>query len=876
MDAGDSSIPSLYGLVGALAGREFHLVSACTVIGRDASQCNVVLENVNVSRRHARIELNPDGGARITDLASRNTTYVNGKPVSEQALSAGDVIGLGPGGVVQLRFQSPSQGTLAFFPPDETILQAAAGSERSSAPPAKVAAISTAELKRRLQAAAAASTPPAPAPAHGDAARRGSSTVQPSGRRVVRLGRAADNDVVLDAAGVSRYHATLTHDADGRATVADAGSTNGTFLNGVIVTAPVLVSEGDTLFIGGFVLRVRGAEIDCHDLGASRLTVRNVHKEVAGRLLLKDISLAVLPREFVALMGPSGCGKTTLLDALNGLRPATSGAVYVNELDLYRNFDSLRRSIGHLPQRDVLHDVLSVERTLHYAARLRLPDSADSEEIDGVVDEVITTVGLDEQRSTPFGQLSGGQQKRLSLGLELITKPSFLFLDEPTSPLDPEATETLMLLFRRLADEGRIVVMVTHKFEQLEKTDHIALLTKGGRLAFFGPPEVALRYFRCSRPGEIYHRLAGSDPDVVRATFTRSPEHRKYVVDRMIETEELPAGAGVPHRAPDAPRPRVGGALRQWRVLAGRYLEIKLRDRRNTALLLLQAPIVALILATIVGGTVNDGKTLFIAAIISIWFGANNAIREIVAEEAIYRRERLASLRIPPYLLSKFAVLSGAALIQCVAFLGILAGLDRVRGADFPLLLLLLFLTSLAGVAAGLFFSALVSSTEKAMTVLPLILIPQLLLSGFFKPVDDVYVNARTGKPASAAAYAHQGEAKGQGPPVTAAEPGVPAPDSIVKNEGLGPAAPLSALMTARWATDGLVHAVGIEDGRARDRLAAQLTVRGYDAVLEGRSSAGIATRFRQRVLLDGLILVGFTLGFLGLTAWALARKDAL
>lgn len=850
------SSPSLHGLAGALAGREFRIPSSI-LVGRDASQCGIVLENAAVSRVHARIDLEPGGRATLTDLASRQTTYVNGEPVSQQALASGDVIGFGPGGVVQLRFESP-------------------GGQGAGGSPREVLALSTAELKRRLHAAAElAVSSSAASPAPAGVLPRDSSTLHLSGRSVIRLGRAPDNDVVLDGAGVSRYHATLTYGAGGRATLADAGSSNGTFLNGAAVTEPVAVSQRDTLYLGGFVLRVYGHEIKRYDLSRSRLTVRNLHKEVDGRLLLNDVSLAILPREFVALMGPSGCGKTTLLDALNGLRPATSGEVYINDLDLYQNFDALRPSIGHLPQHDALHEELTVERTLHYAARLRLPAATSGTERERIVDEVIATVGLDDHRRTPFGQLSGGQQKRLSLGLELITKPSFLFLDEPTSPLDPEATEKLMLLFRRLANEGRIVVMVTHKQEQLEQTDHLVLLTRGGRLAFFGPPAAALGYFNCTHHSQIYSRLGNSNPDVITGTYARSPEHRKYVADRMIDTRELPA-AGMAAPGPDVRGRRLRTGFRQWRILSQRYLEIKLLDRRNSALLLLQAPIVALILAAISAGT-NDGKTLFIAAIISIWFGANNSIREIVAEEAIYRRERQANLRIAPYLLSKFAVLSGAALIQCAAFAGILVALDRVRGGDFGAMLLLLFLTSLAGVAVGLFFSALVGSTEKAMTVLPLILIPQLLLSGFFKPVDPVYVDMVTDRPATEASFAAYDRAQGNG--------GRDAPDMggsaasaerVVRNQGLGPAAPLSAAMIGRWSIDGLVHTVSVEDTLAMHRLATQLTVRGYDAVLEQKTPGEVKARFRDRIVLDASILAGFTLIFLGLTGWALARKDAL
>ena len=140
---------------------------------------------------------------------------------------------------------------------------------------------------------------------------------------------------------------------------------------------------------------------------------------------------------------------------------------------------------------------------------------------------------------TPFDRLSGGQQKRLSLALELLTQPNFLFLDEPTSPLDPETSENLMLLFRRLADEGRIVVMVTHKFEKFEQMHQIALLTKGGRLAFFGPPKEALRYFDCSEPGDIYRQIAGREAAEVAQTFQTSPHYQAHVGSRLTESHEV-------------------------------------------------------------------------------------------------------------------------------------------------------------------------------------------------------------------------------------------------------------------------------------------------------------------------------------------------
>ena len=693
------------------------------------------------------------------------------------------------------------------------------------------------------------------------------------------IGRAPDNDIVLDAPGVSRHHAALVYAEAAQPVITDTGSTNGTFVGGEPLTGERQLAPHDLVFIGGFLLRVDGRHVKRHDLSASRITARGITKEIGGRTILRDISLALYPREFIGLMGPSGCGKSTLMDALNGLRPATSGTVFVNDLDLYHNFDALRRSIGYVPQRDILHDVLTVERTLFYTAKLRLPEATPPGELQRIVDEVITTVGLEEHRTTQFRQLSGGQQKRLSLAIELITKPNFIFLDEPTSPLDPETTETMMLLFRRLADEGRIVVMVTHKFEKFDEMHQVAILTKGGRLAFFGPPREALDYFGCREPGEIYRRIAGREPEELNRAYNASPTHARYVAGRIAETEELTHTSGsMPVGGAAGAGTSSGGAERrfgfkQWLTLTRRYLEIKLKDRRNTLLLLAQAPVIAAILALITGGTLNDPKTIFIGAIIAIWFGANNAVREIVSEVPIYTRERLVNLKIPSYVLSKFAVLSGIGLIQCALFVAILTMLGCLSGGDFPMLTLVLYLTLLAGVSMGLLFSAAVSSSEKAMSVLPLILIPQLLLGGFLKPLDDIYVNLRTNKSVAVADYERAEEAKDK--PVTTGRTSAP-PDPVKKFDGLGAARIGGDLMIARWAIEALAHAVSIDDEEARHHLPTNMTVRAYDTVLEDEPESAVKRAYRQRVVLDMAALGGFNVLFLLLTMLALKRKDVL
>lgn len=866
--------PYLEGLVGELTGRHFFIEGHRVVVGRDASQCQIVLAQSVISRVHAALEVDALQRVTLIDLTARKSTFVNGESVTRQTLRDGDRVGFGLGGVVAFVYHSTSpvgEHRDVLSAADE---QAISRLLISTAPVVEGAVSSR-------QASAQSFGVPIPSPTPPKAAGRGTMLLRAAQIPVVRLGRAPDNDFVLGAPGVSRHHALLRYEDGSQPVITDLGSTNGTFVNGEPLTEPRQLSPQDLIFLGGFLLHVDGRTIKQHDLSASSITAHHITKEITGKTILKDISFVIYPREFIGLMGSSGCGKSTLMDALNGLRPATTGNVFVNDLDLYQNFNALRRSIGYVPQRDILHDSLTVERTLHYAAKLRLPKGTSGELRRNIIGEVIDTVGLKEQRHTPFGQLSGGQQKRLSLALELITKPSFIFLDEPTSPLDPETTENMMMLFRRLADEGRIVVMVTHKFEKFREMHHIAMLTRGGRLAYFGPPDDALEYFGCKEPGDIYRHIGGRDPEELSNRFQTSPQHERYVRARFAETEQLNRTTGalqlpsvIQH---DGPERRFG--LSQWLTLTRRYLEVKLADKRNTLLLLAQAPIVAIILAIIVGDSPNGSQTLFIAAIVSFWFGANNAIREIVSEATIYVRERLVNLKIPSYVFSKFAVLSAIALIQCLLFVAILAALGRLSAGDFFSLTLILYLTSLAGISMGLFFSALVNSTEKAMSILPLILIPQLLLSGYIKPLEEVYYHALTYKPATATQYQRFQETKDQKPktPTSARSSALPTPpDPIGKYTGLGASRYAAALMVARWTIDGLAHTVSIDDKKARDNLAAGITVAEYQTVFDGKSEDEIASAYRSRVALDCGVLALFSMVFLGMTIWALKRKDIL
>src|SRR6059058_395077 len=244
----------------------------------------------------------------------------------------------------------------------------------------------------------------------------------------------------------------------------------------------------------------------------TRIDCINITKIVKNRSgggsikLLDDIGLTIQPNEFVGLLGPSGAGKSTLMDALNGMRPASSGFVLINNLDLYRHLDSLKQSIGYVPQDDIIHRELTVYRTLYYVARLRLSRDVSGREIDQIVNEVMDVTGLSERRDVPVAQLSGGQRKRVSIAVELITKPSVIFLDEPTSGLDPATEEKIMRLFRQIAESGRTVILTTHAMENVRLFDKIIVLMRG-RLVFFGKPEDALAHLGAANFKELFDKL---------------------------------------------------------------------------------------------------------------------------------------------------------------------------------------------------------------------------------------------------------------------------------------------------------------------------------------------------------------------------------
>ena len=482
--------------------QRIQITKDATRLGREPGLDVVIAATAaNVSRRHAEIR-HQQGVYHLVDLGSFNGTFLNGRRIATgEVLHDDDVIQLGPGGP-SLRFRSPAN--------------------QDAHRTAQMGQSSGRHQSGRLAQPKNQTIFATPDTGGSQATLRGGDPCsedpqvflqRPLDRPQLSIGRGDECDISLDGLLISNNHARISQSSSG-ITIEDLNSTNGTYVNGQRITSRTLIRSEDVVHIGPFMLRVdpqRGVMV--FDTRAkTRLDVVRMTKEVKNRSgdgkirLLDDVDLSIQPNEFVGLLGPSGAGKSTLMDSLNGMRPATSGLVLVNNLDLYRHLDSLKQSIGYVPQDDIIHRELTVYRTLYYVARLRLSSDVSTKEIDQIINEVMDVTGLSERRDVPVSQLSGGQRKRVSIAVELITKPSVIFLDEPTSGLDPATEEKIMKLFRQIAESGRTVMLTTHAMENVKLFDKIVVLMRG-KLVFYGAPQDALAHVKAESFKDLYDKL---------------------------------------------------------------------------------------------------------------------------------------------------------------------------------------------------------------------------------------------------------------------------------------------------------------------------------------------------------------------------------
>ncbi|MEO9138785.1 MAG: ATP-binding cassette domain-containing protein [Jatrophihabitans sp.] len=576
----------------------------------------------------------------------------------------------------------------------------------------------------------------------------------------VRIGRASDNDLIIDDLLVSDHHAELHTEPSGEVDVVDLASHNGTFVNGHRIKRRRL-AQNDVVTVGRHQFHLVGRTLDEYvDHGEVTFSATGLSVVRDGKALLQKVSFDLAPRQFLAIAGPSGAGKSTLLKALNGFQPATKGSVSYCGRDLYSHYHELRGRIGYVPQDDILHLDLTVHEELFYGAKLRFPDDVSIDEQEARIAEVLAELGMTGQRDTPIKSLSGGERKRVSVALELLTKPTLLFLDEPTSGLDPGHERTLLELLRDLTRQGRSIVVVTHSVEGIRVSDQSLFLAPGGCLAYVGAPDVAPSYFARSDLQAVFLRLAEEQGEDWTQDFDNSALGHKREDDHVgAEPAAVAGGAnGTVHDVP----PRAQSWLGQTATLARRYTRILAKT--NLPLLFLQAPILGALMlvalpahelsppaAGLVRVVSRAPLVLLVLVLASFWLGASNAVEEIVKELPILRRERAAGLSLSAYLCSKVGVLTALTLTQTAVLVPLALARQGLPvsasalGSPWLELLIVAALAGLSGMALGLLVSAVAGTLARAVTVLPVLLILEMLLAmgGIFPDVIDKPVLAQ-------------------------------------------------------------------------------------------------------------------------------------
>ncbi|MFC4501694.1 MULTISPECIES: FHA domain-containing protein [Streptomyces] len=737
-------------LVLELNGRTWTLdPSRPYTLGRDP-QGDIVFEDARVSWRHATVSHNGRSWV-VEDHGSTNGTFAQGQRIHQLEIGPGTALHLGNAtdgprvslSGVQTPVAQPQQQPYA------------AAQAANTAPPAWQAP--QAEWPQPAQAAAPQIPQQGPGggagapPVYGD--RSPTTFHQFSLGRVMRIGRALENDLVVSDLQVSRNHAEFHSTPDGRMEIRDLGSHNGTFVNGQPIPkgGTQLLGPTDVVGVGHSTFRIVGDRLEEFvDTGEVSFSARHLTVTVdGGKQILKDVSFGVPEKSLIAVIGPSGSGKSTLLKALTGYRPANQGDVLYDNRNLYKQFAELRQRIGLVPQDDILHKELTVKKALKYAAKLRFPADTTAAEREDRINEVLRELKLDIHKEKKVTSLSGGQRKRVSVALELLTKPSLIFLDEPTSGLDPGMDRDVMQLLRGLADDGRTVLVVTHSVAELAICDKLLVMAPGGSVAYFGPPEEALNFFGYDTWADVFSAFENYRDYDWAGRWKGSQHYQMYAAD--IDAIAPQSVAASPMQGMKPPKPQ--GWMSQFVTLVRRYTSVIVSDKGFLALSVILPVVLGAVSLLIDSGNsllpnpvspktgriIPNGTAttvLLILAVGACFAGAANSVRELIKERVIYERERATGLSRSAYLMSKVFVLGVVTVLQ-----GLLVGIIGFSSREIPQeglvignalveLCLPIMALGFTSMMFGLIISSLVKTAEKTMPLLVMFAIIQVVFTG--------------------------------------------------------------------------------------------------------------------------------------------------
>ncbi|MGW1020480.1 FHA domain-containing protein [Streptomyces niveus] len=751
-------------------------------LGRDP-QGDLVIDDARVSWRHATISWGGRGWA-IEDHGSTNGTYVQGQRIQRMEIGPGTAVRLGnatdgprlnlsgaAAGVHKAQGAPPQQAQApAQHAPAQPQPQGGPGWSPQQQPPQQQGWPPPQQQPPQHQQQqhgyvpqqhGGPGGPGAGGPAgHGGPGIGGAAGAPPvygdrspttfhqlAVGRVMRIGRALENELVVSDLQVSRLHAEFTSTPDGRYQIRDLGSHNGTYVNGQPMhkSGTALIGPNDIVGVGHSTFRLVGDRLEEFvDTGEVSFSARHLTVTVdGGKQILKDVSFGVPEKSLIAVIGPSGSGKSTLLKALTGYRPANEGDVLYDNRNLYKQFAELRQRIGLVPQDDILHKELTVRKALKYAAKLRFPGDTAESEREARIDEVLRELKLDIHKEKRVTSLSGGQRKRVSVALELLTKPSLIFLDEPTSGLDPGMDRDVMQLLRGLADDGRTVLVVTHSVAELAICDKLLVMAPGGSVAYFGPPEEALNFFGYTTWADVFSAFENYRDYDWAGRWRGSQHYQMYAADI-----DAVAAQSVHMPSPQQmrpPKPQSWGS--QLWTLIRRYSSVIASDRGFLALMVILPAVLGVVSVVIPAEfglgppeppskfNGKAGTILLILAVGMCFSGAANSVRELIKERVIYERERATGLSRSAYLMSKVIVLGVITAFQGVILCGIgfapralpEDGLLMPPAVEMCIVIIALGFTSMM---FGLVISSLVKTAEKTMPLLVMFAIVQVVFTG--------------------------------------------------------------------------------------------------------------------------------------------------
>ncbi|MEU2839379.1 FHA domain-containing protein [Streptomyces sp. NPDC007076] len=759
-------------LVLELNGRTWTLdPSRSYTLGRDP-QGDLTIDDARVSWRHATISW---GGRSwfIEDHGSTNGTYAQGSRIQQLEIGPGTVVHLGNAtdgprlsiaaaavadvygghgaGAQQAPAQQPQQpqqpqqggpGWPGQQAPAPQQPQQGWPQQAPQGPPPQPAQPQVPQQQGMAGTPGGAAGAP---PVYGD--RSPTTFHRLDLGRVMRIGRALENELVVSDLQVSRHHAEFHATPDGRFEIRDLGSHNGTYVNGqpLAKSGSALIGPNDIVGVGHSTFRLVGDRLEEFvDTGEVSFSARHLTVTVdGGKQILKDVSFGVPEKSLIAVIGPSGSGKSTLLKALTGYRPANQGDVLYDNRNLYKQFAELRQRIGLVPQDDILHKELTVTKALKYAAKLRFPADTTEAERQARIHEVLAELKLDIHKDKKVTSLSGGQRKRVSVALELLTKPSLIFLDEPTSGLDPGMDRDVMQLLRGLADDGRTVLVVTHSVAELAICDKLLVMAPGGSVAYFGPPEEALNFFGYTTWADVFSAFESYRDYDWAGRWRGSQHYQMYAAD--IDSVAAQSVHMPPPQQLRPPKPQSWSA--QLWTLMRRYVSVIASDKGFMGLMVILPAVLGIVSVVIpakFGLAPPDppsrfnsaaGTIMLILAVGMCFSGAANSVRELIKERVIYERERATGLSRSAYLMSKVIVLGVITAIQGVIICGIgfatrelpAEGLIMPPAVEICLTIIVLGFTSMM---FGLVISSLVKTAEKTMPLLVMFAIVQVVFTG--------------------------------------------------------------------------------------------------------------------------------------------------